>query len=304
MKQLVILSGKGGAGKTSVAAALCHLASEGARPMRAVLADADVEAANLGIMLAPTLDDREDFFGGQVAGVDQALCSGCGECTEVCRFDAISATNGVFHIDPMACEGCAACVYACPWEAISMKDQAVGHWCRSRTRFGPLLHARLRPARENSGKLVTVIREHARMLALSLGYELVIVDGPPGIGCPVIAAASGANLALIVAEATIAGDHGLRRILDTTRHFGIQSLICINKADQYPQAAEAIKGACRTAGVESIGDIPYDLDITRAMVQGEPVTVYRPDGAASIAIRQIWSRMLPYLEQSHLEVIS
>ncbi len=303
MVQLVILSGKGGAGKTSVAAAFSHLAAESPRPMHAVLADADVEAANLELVLAPTIIDREDFVGGQLARIDQGLCNACGECVEVCRYSALQAVNGIYRVDPMACEGCAACAYACPYAAISMEDHTVGQWCRSLSRFGPLLHASLRPAQENSGKLVALIRERARRLALYLGYDLVLVDGPPGIGCPVIASISGVNLALIVAEPTVAGQHDLRRILETAEHFGVRSLVCINKADLYAEGTEALRDYCREVGVEIIGVIPYDLTVTEAMVQGEPVTVYRPDSAASLALKRIWVRLLPYLEQKFMEVM-
>ena len=297
MKQLVILSGKGGTGKTSVAAALAHLATEGAQQISIVLADADVDAANLELVLAPRKLAQEDFWGGKVASIDQAACSGCGECEDVCRFEAIHETDGVYEIDPIACEGCAACVYVCPTEAISMTDQIAGEWYRSESRYGPLFHAALYPAQENSGKLVTLIKQHAKLLALDDAHDLVIVDGPPGIGCPVISAASGADLALIVAEPSVAGVHDMRRILQTTEHFGVQSIVCINKADLYAEGTKEIETYCEEHGIEVIGLIPFDLNITRAMTSGDPVTAYEPDGDASQALREIWKRVLSVLKE-------
>ncbi|MCJ7825795.1 MAG: ATP-binding protein, partial [Anaerolineales bacterium] len=221
MKQFVILSGKGGTGKTSVAASLAYLAAEGSQQVSTVLADADVDAANLELVLAPRMLEREDFWGGKVAGIDHAACSGCGECADICRFDAIHEIDGIYEVDPIACEGCAACAFGCPTEAISMTGQIAGEWYRSESRYGPLFHAALHPAQENSGKLVSLIKQRAKLLALDERRDLVIVDGPPGIGCPVISAASGADLALIVSEPSLAGVHDMQRILQTTEHFGV-----------------------------------------------------------------------------------
>ncbi len=297
MKQLVILSGKGGTGKTSVAAAFSHLAAEGPDQISVVLADADVDAANLELVLAPRVLMREDFWGGQLAIIDQATCTSCGECVDACRFDAIHESSGHYAVDPIACEGCASCVYQCPNGAITMEDQVAGQWFRSESRFGPLFHAELYPAQENSGKLVTMIKQHARLLALDEGHELVIVDGPPGIGCPVISAASGADLALIVAEPSIAGVHDMQRILHTTDHFGVRALVCINKADLYPDGSAEITSFCQDNNYELIGTIPYDIGVTEAMTQGEPVTAYQTNGAASHALREVWARTTDALRE-------
>jgi MinD superfamily P-loop ATPase len=294
MKQLVILSGKGGTGKTSVAAALAHLAAAGDQPVRAVLADADVDAANLELVLDPSRLETHDFTGGGVAILDPAMCEGCGLCIEVCRFDAISKADPESetpNIDPIACDGCAACVYQCPTRAIRMEPQIAGQWFRSDSRYGPLFHAALRPAQENSGKLVTMVKQQARLLALDEGYELIVVDGPPGIGCPVISAASGADLTLIVAEPTAAGAHDMERVLQVTQHFGVPALVCVNKADLYPQGTAQIEAYCHARGIEVIGHIPFDVSVTEAMVRGEPVTAYWPDAAASQAIVDIWQRL-------------
>jgi MinD superfamily P-loop ATPase len=290
VKQLVILSGKGGTGKTSVAAAFAHLACEGPSPVRAVLADADVDAANLELVLSPHTIETHEFMGGSKARLDPDKCERCGVCAQVCCFDAVQVQGGQYSIDAVACDGCAACVYQCPTQAIRMEPQLAGHWFRSNSRYGPLFHAALRPAHENSGKLVTLVKQQARLLGLDTGGQVVIVDGPPGIGCPVISAASGADLAAIVAEPTAAGIHDMERVLQTTGHFRVPSLICINKADVYPAGVEQIEAYCREHSIEMVGRIPFDATVTEAMVQGEPVTAYRPDAPASQAIVEIWQR--------------
>ena len=300
MKQLVILSGKGGTGKTSVTAAFAQLASLADSPVRAVLADADVDAANLELVLAPQVLTHQDFWGGKIANIDQSLCMGCGTCEEVCRFDAIHEEQGTYKVDPIACDGCAACVYQCPENAITMQKQMAGEWFRSESLYGPLFHAALIPAQENSGKLVTMVKQNARLLAMDEEYDLVLVDGPPGIGCPVISATSGADLALIVAEPTAAGVHDMRRVLQTTDHFGVQALVCINKADIYPQGAAEIEAFCREENISMVGQIPFDLTVTEAMVRGQTVTAFAPTAAASQAIREIWLKVMDILlgEQS------
>jgi MinD superfamily P-loop ATPase len=296
VKQLVILSGKGGTGKTSVAAAFAHLAHDGPQSLRVVLADADVDAANLELVLEPDQIVSHDFSGGSVAVIDPQLCQGCGICEQVCRFDAVlppssSEERCMYSVDPIACDGCAACVYQCPDEAIRMEPQIAGRWMRSEGRYGPLFHAELRPAQENSGKLVTMVKQQARLLGLDESYQAVIVDGPPGIGCPVISAASGADLALIVAEPTAAGIHDMERVLQTTAHFRVPARVCINKADIYPAGAAQIQAYCRERGIEIVGRIPFDESVTDAMVCGEPVTAYCPESPASRALVEIWLRV-------------
>jgi MinD superfamily P-loop ATPase len=290
VRQLVILSGKGGTGKTSVAAAFAHLACHGTSPVQAVLADADVDAANLELVLQPRLAESHEFIGGVVAWIDPGLCEGCGICAETCRFDAV-LSGEVYRVDPIACEGCAACVYDCPTNAIRMEPQVAGRWFRSDTRYGPLFHAELKPAQENSGKLVTLVKQQARLHALDGKHQALIVDGPPGIGCPVISAISGADLALIVAEPSLAGVSDMQRALQTTAHFRIQSMVCINKDDIYPAGAEAIETYCRGEAVETVGRIPYDEAMTEAMVCGEPVTLHSPLSPASVAIASMWERL-------------
>ncbi len=322
MKQLVILSGKGGTGKTSVAAAFAHLLSLDGAPFRTVLADADVDASNLELVLSPKIISREDFWGGQFAKIDGDTCTGCGICEEVCRFDAVwdsgklvnwetgklgnqstnlptSQSPNIPIIDPIACDGCAACVYQCPVDAITMHDQVVGEWFRSESRYGPLFHAALGAAQENSGKLVTLVKQQARLLALDEDYDLVLVDGPPGIGCPVISATSGADLALIVAEPTASGVHDMHRVLETTAHFDVPALVCINKADIYPKGATEIEDFCREEGIFVVGKIPFDTAVTKAMVQGYPVTLYLPGSPSSQALRNIWAEVASKLLEEY-----
>jgi MinD superfamily P-loop ATPase len=298
MKQLVILSGKGGTGKTTIAAALAELAS---RDMPVVLADADVDAANLDMLLAPTRQEQHTFTSGQVARIDEEDCAGCGSCEVVCRFDAVhppaNDSELAFRVDPTRCEGCAACFYMCPSEAIHMEPQHAGQWFRSDTRFGPLFHAHLKAGGENSGKLVTLVRQRAKESAESSQASLVLVDGPPGVGCPVISALSGVDGALLVAEPTVSGVHDLQRAIGTAKHFGVSTLVVINKSDINPRVASTIEELCRAQGVDVVGQIPYNSVMTEAMVQGQPVTSYSngDNGELLAALDSIWDETKKHL---------
>lgn len=294
MKQFVILSGKGGTGKTSIAAAFAHLAHSDS--IRAVLADADVDAANLELVLSPHVLEQHEFMGGNVAWIDPEKCESCGLCEQVCRFDAIALKQGDYQVDPIACDGCAACVHQCHVNAIKMELQLAGYWFRSDSRYGPLFHAELRPAQENSGKLVTLVKQQARLLAMDEQYPIIIVDGPPGIGCPVISAVSGANMAIVIAEPTISGVHDMERALEMTRHFHVPAVVCINKADIFLDGAAQIEEYCQKQNVEVMGRIPFDSTVTEAMVRGESVTAFRPMSPASISIRQIWQNIVKMLQ--------
>lgn len=293
MKQLVVLSGKGGTGKTTITAALAHLASQ---EFPIVLADADVDAANLELVLDPVKQEEHDFMGGQVAIIEPEGCTACGICDTVCRFDAVHPPREPFEyaykVDPLACEGCAACYYQCPEQVIRMEEQHAGRWFRSDTRFGPLFHAHLFAGQENSGKLVTLVKQQGRLQAIDTEAKLLLVDGPPGIGCPVISASAGADLALLVVEPTVSGVHDLERILATTKHFGVPALVAINKADLNPTRADEIAAFCVEREIEVVGRIPYNTVVTEAMVQGEPVTAYaNAAGPVVAALVGLWEQV-------------
>ena len=213
----------------------------------------------------------------------------------MCRFEAVFPGPDAYRIDPLACEGCASCVYQCPEEAIHSEEQQAGLWFRSDTRFGPLLHAHLFAAQENSGKLVTIVKQQARLLALDHGRDLLIVDGPPGIGCPVISASAGADLALLVTEPTMSGVHDLERILGTVSHFRVPALVLINKVDVNPVQALIIEAYCEENGIHLVGKLPYDDDVTRALVHGQPVTCYAPEGRMAEALAAMWTQVRAHL---------
>ncbi|MEA3408635.1 MAG: ATP-binding protein [Chloroflexota bacterium] len=284
MKQLVILSGKGGTGKTSVAASLSHLASSEAS---VVMADADVDASNLELLLAPTKLAEHAFISGKLALLDQEACIDCGRCAEVCRFDAVLNDGETYRIDPVSCEGCATCFYECPVNAITMHDRESGQWFQSQTRFGMLFHARLYAGQENSGKLVTVVKQQANLWADDHEADYVIVDGPPGIGCPVIAACSGAQMALLVVEPTVSGAHDLERILATTEHFRVPAAVVVNKFDINLKRTEGIAEFCAANNVPVVGKVPFDVAVTEAMVRGLPITE-ADDGQVSQSLEQVW----------------
>ena len=292
MKQIVILSGKGGTGKTTVASTIAHLAS---REFKITMADADVDAANLELVLSPKMLESHEFIGEKVAVIDQQNCLGCGACEAACRFGAIVPNGGEFRtdpfaIDPGACEGCAACLYRCPTAAIRMDDRIAGRWFVSETRFGPLVHAHLFAGQENSGKLVAVVKQRARDLAIEQRSDYMIVDGPPGIGCAVIAASSGADLALLVVEPTMAGVHDLKRVLATTRHFRIPAAVIVNKWDLNPTRAEEIDRFCESQAVHVIGRLPFDTAATKAMVAGRVITE-QPAGRLAQRLERAWRRL-------------
>ena len=295
MKQLVILSGKGGTGKTSLTAAFAHLSKNDSHTVQAVFVDADVDAANLSLVLQPDQAQPREFWGGSLAEIDQCLCIGCGACVTVCRYDAVLPDfdhGQVYCIDPIACDGCAACAYACPQAAISMIKQQEGHWFQSETSYGKLFHAELFSGRENSGKLVTLVKQMACLNAEETQSSLIIIDGPPGIGCPVISACAGADLGLVVTEPGMAGLHDLKRVLGTLQHFRIPTLICINKWDIYLEGVRQIKEYAEQQGIETLGEIPYDDHILGAILQGLPITVAYPESPAAKAIHHIWEQVL------------
>lgn len=283
--ELVVISGKGGTGKTSVVASFAILADN------AVLADCDVDAADLHLVLEPKIDRREEFLSGHEAVVRPDLCNGCGECLDICRFGALRVQDGslVPEIDGIACEGCGVCVARCPHQAIDFVPRTCGEWFVSSTRCGPMVHARLGIAAENSGKLVSTVRAQALRVAASSGRGLILIDGPPGIGCPVIAATTGASGVLVVTEPSLSGEHDIERVLELTRHFGIPAAVCVNRWDLSPELTRRIEKSATRSGAEVLGRVRYDSGVTAAQVRGRAVVEL--GGAAADDIRRLWSRV-------------
>lgn len=277
MKQLTVLSGKGGTGKTTVVGALSNLAEQ------KVLADCDVDAADLFLILEPTTIDQGNFFGGRKPVLDEDRCTACGICTELCRFEAID--DGT--IDLVECEGCGLCALGCPEEAIAMRDARSGEWFISETRNGPMVHARLGIGEDNSGKLVAQVRKLAQSIAEKRELELIIIDGPPGIGCPVISSLAGADIILIVTEPTVAGIHDLQRLVELARGFNVPALICINRYDINPAKTLQLEEYCQREDLSVIGKVPFDVAVVRAMVEKKTVMEY-PCPTIHQAMKDIW----------------
>ncbi len=279
-RELVVISGKGGTGKTSIVAAFAALAGG------AVLADCDVDAADLHLVLGPEFGKEHEFSGRRRAIIDPEACTACGRCAEVCRFAAVRSADGDYSIDALACEGCELCRHVCPADAIRMEPVINGAWMTSETRYGPLVHARLGVAEDNSGKLVTLVRNEARSVAEERGLPLVIVDGSPGIGCPVIASLAGADLVLVVTEPTVSGRHDLDRVLQVVRQFRLPFAVCINKADLNRELGARISGEASDAGAEFVVTVEYDPAVTHAQVAGTDVIAH--GGRAAEEITKLW----------------
>lgn len=287
MKELVVISGKGGTGKTSILAAFAALATG------KVLCDADVDAADLHLIMNPQVRERHDFDSGHTAIINQDKCTQCGLCRGLCRWKAIDED---FVVDPVACEGCGVCHYFCPEEAISFPLKTCGEWFISNTRFGPMAHARLGIAEENSGKLVTLIRHQGKKLAEENNLELLLTDGPPGIGCPVIASLGGSTAVLIVAEPTVSGRHDMERVAELAAFFKVPAMVCVNKFDLNPEQAQAIEDFSRERNIRVMGRIPFDPVFTKAMVQGKTIFEYDGDSEGAGAVRNIWENLAKAME--------
>ena len=286
MKELVVISGKGGTGKTSLLAAFASIAKN------AILCDADVDAADLHLVTSPKIKERHRFMSGHQAVIDPDRCSACGLCVDLCQWQAIGAD---FAVDPIACEGCGVCYHFCPEVAVEFRENTCGEWYVSDTRFGPMVHARLGIAEENSGKLVSLVRREARKLGETNGRELILTDGPPGIGCPVIAAIGGADAVLIVIEPTVSGRHDLQRVVDLAAHFKVPAMISVNKCDLNPETTARIEALARTAGLVLAGNIPFDPLFTKAMVQGQTIFEQNRDCRTARAVRDIWQHVHAHL---------
>lgn len=291
MKELVVISGKGGTGKTSITAAFASLARN------SVLADCDVDAADLHLVMEPDVKEKQDFSGGKKASIVAEKCIGCGKCADMCRFKAIhlngpgnQTVEKTYTVDPVSCEGCKVCVEFCPVNAIEFKDAINGQWFVSDTRFGPMVHARLGIAEENSGKLVTLIRKKAKEIAHREKRQLMIVDGSPGVGCPVIASITGADLVLIVTEPSLSGIHDMERVAQLTANFGIETLVCINKADINPEMTERISKDAGRHGLNVIGKIPYNEAFTKAQIMKATLVEYT-GGEITERVKAMWREL-------------
>ena len=290
MKELVILSGKGGTGKTSLTAAFAAISEN------KVLCDADVDAADLHLLMDPKIKQRTDFKSGSIAIIDHDKCIECGQCRDLCRFDAISEN---FEVDEIMCEGCGVCVDLCPEQAIDFPVKTCGEWFISDTRFGPMVHARLGIAEENSGKLVALVRQEAKKLAEKNNLGLIITDGPPGIGCPVIASIGGATAVLIVTEPTVSGVHDMERAINLVKHFKVPAMVCVNKFDLNSEQTRAIEKSTREKNLIFLGEIPFDPVFTESMVQGKTVEEYDRDSGVNLTIKQIWDKIMKSFEMNY-----
>ncbi len=285
IRELVIVSGKGGTGKTSVTAAFASLAQN------SLLCDADVDAADLHLLMAPTVQKTTDFMGGSLAEIRAEDCTECGRCRELCRFEAISED---YVVDTIDCEGCGVCVDLCPEHAIDFPIQKCGEWYISDTRLGPMVHARLGIAEENSGKLVSLVRQETRKLAETQGLDLILTDGPPGIGCPVIASVGGATAIAIIVEPTVSGLHDMQRVAELAVHFKVPGLVCINKYDLNEDMTEKVEAYALSRNMTLLGRIPFDPVFTKAMIEGKNVMEYAPDSVAAEAIKEVWEKVMAF----------
>jgi MinD superfamily P-loop ATPase len=286
IKQMAIVSGKGGTGKTTIAAAFASLAKN------KVMVDCDVDAADLHLLLHPRVLKQEKYYGGRSPRVDLDKCTQCGLCTEVCRFNAIE--NGV--VDYVSCEGCGFCSHICPEDAITMEEAFSGDWFVSDTPYGPFVHARLGIGEENSGKLVTVVRKQAMEITNEKHLGFILIDGPPGIGCPVTASLTGVNLILAITEPTLSGIHDLERILKLAEHFKIPSAVCINKFDINLENTDRIVAYCEKNGSRIIGKIPYEPKVVEALVNGKTVMEY-PCNEIQEIVQRMWEEVENVLKQ-------
>lgn len=292
MKEIVVISGKGGTGKTSLAGCFAAMAKN------AVVADCDVDAADLHLILGPEIKQEHKFSGGKKARIVTDKCRGCGRCADVCEFGAVAIEDpektGIerrFVIDEISCEGCGVCRYFCPFGAIEFEEAINGRWFLSETRFGPMLHAELGAGEENSGKLVSLLRKEAKRTAEEQKKDLIIVDGSPGIGCPVIASLAGADFSVIVTEPTISGLHDLSRVAELTKQLGIPAAVCINKYDINESKSAEIESESSSKGMSVVGRIEYDKAVTEAQIKGVSLVEYT-DNAAAGQIKDTWRKVL------------
>lgn len=291
MKEIVVISGKGGTGKTSLTAALAFLSGD-----RAVIADCDVDAADMHLLLAPDFGYREDFYSGHLAYINNDICTSCDLCRDKCRFDAINVSEGKYFVNELDCEGCGYCARLCPEEAIDMNERYSGQFYISQTRMNnTLVHARLGIGAENSGKLVAKVKKEARQIATDKNKELVIADGSPGIGCPVISSLSGADFVVIVTEPTVSGIHDMKRVIELVKKFGIRASCIINKYDLNPEITSDIIRFIEAESIIHLGNIPYSSVFTSAITEGITVVENGDTGIQNI-VRNTWKKIMDIIK--------
>lgn len=286
MQEITVISGKGGTGKTSFTSAFASLAKN------SVFADCDVDAANLYLILQPENYREEKVLGASTAVIDHDVCTSCGLCQEVCRFDAIDIIDGQYEVSEFSCEGCDFCMHVCPVDAISMEKSYTSKWFIGNTRFGSMVHAKLGVAEDLSGKLVTTVREEAKKLTEKENADLLIVDGPPGIGCPVIASVTGTNQVVIVTEPTKSGLHDLKRVAEMVKGFDVSPRVIINKFDINKKLVKEIEVYCAENKMEVLGKVPFDKIMVDAMVNQQTIIEYSPNHPISIKIKEIWQKII------------
>ncbi len=287
MKQIAVLSGKGGTGKTSITASFAVLAK------KAVVADCDVDAPDLHMLLHPEIIKEQEFVGSQLAVIDKTKCVKCGLCRESCHFGAVKSN---FEVVPIACEGCGVCKVVCPVDAITLVPRVSGKAYTSKTKYGFMSHALLYPGESNSGKLVTLVRQNARILAGKENCDLIIIDGSPGIGCPVIASVTGVDAALVITEPTLSGIHDLERVIKLLDHFHVTPFVCINMYDVNVSNTNKILDFCKENGADVVGVIPFNPEVTQAMVNGKTIVEYSPTGAVTEEIVKMWNKLSKNIE--------
>lgn len=289
MPEILVLSGKGGTGKTTLTASLAHMARQNGQDP--IICDLDVDAPDLHLLLKPEIQASHEFVSGNEARVDAQACTGCGECVEACRFDAIEMKDDLAVVNPFRCEGCKVCVTLCPVQAVEFPTCYCGDWHQSICRFGRMIHAQLFPGQENSGRLVALLRQEARSLAQKRGGEFIISDGPPGIGCPVISSLSGTDLAVVVTEPTQSGLHDLARVVELCRHFKIPVAVVLNKHDLNPAMSREVETYCLDNDLRLIGRLPHSPKVVEAMLAGLSLSECDPQGLGNM-ISRIWSQLM------------
>lgn len=292
MKEIVVISGKGGTGKTSITASFSYLGKT-----EVITADCDVDAADMHLLLKPDFAESEDFYSGVKAVIHQDVCSGCGKCAEVCRYNAVDVTDSMYTILPLDCEGCGYCARVCPEKAIAMEEQNVGNWYRSGIKTGgTMVHAKLGIGAENSGKLVAKVKNEAKRIAEEEGRDIVLVDGSPGIGCPVVSSLSGADFVVFVTEPTVSGLHDVKRVYELVKKFGIRSGCIINKADLNHEVTRELKDFLQKEGIRHIIDLPYDETFTEAMVLGQTIVEFNGSKLKTL-LSEGWQKILDIVHE-------